>query len=370
MLVTLLYLQEHMRPYDNPKLKNKAKIKSNDFLHRVESFSLLVLISMVWCAVFFVLECDDRSGFCSVLGVFVILINAIFVVFVGFVWVKGIKLRKLKEKFVSLGNRLSLGSSGTSSREFKPVKNSTTMQHASSRQKKFRRHTSSGGAERRSSLSEGTPQMFSSDVEPETEPGNTLQPDATERAGEVLPRHHHRAQNNIIGVKKSEKAEWVSHHDPSSNKTYYVGKGRKDLETRSTWTKPKDIERDIEMPSIDQNQKGRKKINKGRRGLKTESQKKKKWNPRDSISSKMFLGSGTGGEAAGVGWSNAMDPATGKEYFYNAKTGETKWADAVTSVAEESGVVHEYSNPLPRGIVSQQVLRKSIANKRKKKTDK
>ena len=49
----------------------------------MESFSLLVLITMVWCAVFFVLGCDDQDGFCSVLGVSVILINIVFVGVVG-----------------------------------------------------------------------------------------------------------------------------------------------------------------------------------------------------------------------------------------------------------------------------------------------
>ena len=35
----------------------------------------------------------------------------------------------------------------------------------------------------------------------------------------------------------TEGQGWVAHQDPASNRTYYVGKGRKDKLRRSTWTK-------------------------------------------------------------------------------------------------------------------------------------
>ena len=104
LLVILLYLQEHMRPFDNPQASENAKVQNNK-LHRMESFSLLVLITMVWCAVFFVLGCDDQDGFCSVLGVSVILINIVFVGVVGVIFAQAWgKQNKLSDKFSALTN--------------------------------------------------------------------------------------------------------------------------------------------------------------------------------------------------------------------------------------------------------------------------
>ena len=110
LLVILLYLQEHMRPFDNPQASDNAKVQNNK-LHRIESFSLLVLITMVWCAVFFVLGCDDQGGFCSVLGVSVILINIVFVGVVGVIFAQAWgKQNKLSDMFSALANSLRKGS--------------------------------------------------------------------------------------------------------------------------------------------------------------------------------------------------------------------------------------------------------------------
>ena len=110
LLVILLYLQEHMRPFDNPLASENAKVQNNK-LHRMESFSLLVLITMVWCAVFFVLGCDDQDGFCSVLGVSVILINIVFVGVVGVIFAQAWgKQNKLSDKFSALANSFRPGS--------------------------------------------------------------------------------------------------------------------------------------------------------------------------------------------------------------------------------------------------------------------
>ena len=106
LLVILLYLQEHLRPFDNPEASESDKIK-NQRLHRMESFSLLVLIVMIWCAVFFVLGCDDKSGLCSVLGVSVILINVIFVGVVAVIFAQAwSKKKELSKKFSTLADLL------------------------------------------------------------------------------------------------------------------------------------------------------------------------------------------------------------------------------------------------------------------------
>ena len=89
VLVTLLYLQENLRPYEGAGSDRSSKtIASNKRLHLVESGSLLILILMVWCAVFFdVSECDIEgqiiaAGFCNVLngclGIMVLFSNFLF----------------------------------------------------------------------------------------------------------------------------------------------------------------------------------------------------------------------------------------------------------------------------------------------------
>ncbi len=102
-LVALLFLQEHMRPFDDPHA-TPSRRATNDRLHRMESFSLMVSVTMVWSAVFFVLGCESdleieeggaggaggadehagggggREALCSVLGVTVLGVNFIFVV--------------------------------------------------------------------------------------------------------------------------------------------------------------------------------------------------------------------------------------------------------------------------------------------------
>jgi len=104
LLVMLLYLQEHMRPFDNPEATDNAKIQSSK-LHRMESFSMLVLIIMIWSAVFFVLGCNDHDGLCSVLGVGVIFINIVFIGVVVVVFVQAFsKQNKLGYK---LSHRMS-----------------------------------------------------------------------------------------------------------------------------------------------------------------------------------------------------------------------------------------------------------------------
>ena len=78
-LVVLLYFQEHIMPFDNPE-GTPAEKKITKKLHRIESCSLLVLISMVWSAVYFVIGCDDNDGVCSLLGVVVLGGNVVFLI--------------------------------------------------------------------------------------------------------------------------------------------------------------------------------------------------------------------------------------------------------------------------------------------------
>ena len=52
VLVVLLYLLEHLRPYNAVGASTKDRVVQNR-LHRTESLSLLILIGMVWSAVFF-----------------------------------------------------------------------------------------------------------------------------------------------------------------------------------------------------------------------------------------------------------------------------------------------------------------------------
>ena len=78
-LVALLYFQEHIMPFDNPE-GTPAEKTINKKLHRIESCSLLVLISMVWSAVYFVIGCDDNDGVCSLLGVVVLGGNVVFLI--------------------------------------------------------------------------------------------------------------------------------------------------------------------------------------------------------------------------------------------------------------------------------------------------
>ena len=91
LFVVLLYLHEHARPYmfagagDNEEL-SLEKTKENNRLHLVESSSLLILILMVWSAVFFdVSECGEKDVGCSVLGVLVIVSNVVYAFACGIV---------------------------------------------------------------------------------------------------------------------------------------------------------------------------------------------------------------------------------------------------------------------------------------------
>lgn len=122
VLVLLLYLQEHARPFNYAAVKEdddqqhqqhlQRPAASNNRLHFVESGSLLILIAMVWSAVFFDLTtCAASEVFCSkfvgVLGVCVLLSNFCFVIGCAFVVAKAWternraweKVRQLKMAF-------------------------------------------------------------------------------------------------------------------------------------------------------------------------------------------------------------------------------------------------------------------------------
>ena len=121
-LIVLLYLQEHAQPFQQVD-ENPAARAITQRLHRLETFSLLVLIAMVWCAVFFVLSpCDSEDTFCSVLGVSVLGVNALFAVVCAVIFIKACgrkhqlveKLSKLTEVMRQKSSSRSHTSSSTS----------------------------------------------------------------------------------------------------------------------------------------------------------------------------------------------------------------------------------------------------------------
>ena len=120
-LIVLLYLQEHAQPFQ--QVNENATTKAiTQRLHRLETFSLIVLIAMVWCAVFFVirgLTCDN-DPFCSVLGITVLGINFFFAVLCGIIFIKACgrkhhivdKLSKLTESMMSHRSTHAISGSG------------------------------------------------------------------------------------------------------------------------------------------------------------------------------------------------------------------------------------------------------------------
>jgi hypothetical protein len=118
MLIVLLYLLEHLRPYAEEGAGLKDQVVQSR-LHRMESLSLVILIGMVWSAVFFVLGCNDDDGTCSVLGVGVLGSNVIFALGSGYTVAKAFQRKnKLGEKLDRLSSALfsrpRSGSVGTS----------------------------------------------------------------------------------------------------------------------------------------------------------------------------------------------------------------------------------------------------------------
>jgi len=106
VLIVLLCFLERLRPYNAEDASPKDRIVQTR-LHQMEFVSLIILISMVWSAVFFVLGCKDDGGTCSVLGVVVLGSNIIFALGCGYTVAKafqnknqlGAKLEILASKF-------------------------------------------------------------------------------------------------------------------------------------------------------------------------------------------------------------------------------------------------------------------------------
>jgi len=81
----------------------------------MESLSLVILIGMVWSAVFFVIGCNDNDGTCSALGVVVLGSNVIFALGAGYVFVKSYqKKKRWGEKLDKLTSALSMSLRGRS----------------------------------------------------------------------------------------------------------------------------------------------------------------------------------------------------------------------------------------------------------------
>ena len=107
VLIALLYLLEHLRPYNAEGAGTEDRLVQGR-LHRMESFSIVILISMVWSAVFFVLGCKDDDGTCSVLGVVVLGSNIIFALGCGYTVAKAFQNKNhLGEKLEMLASKFS-----------------------------------------------------------------------------------------------------------------------------------------------------------------------------------------------------------------------------------------------------------------------
>ena len=104
VLIVLLYLHENLQPFGIA-----ASTTTNSLLHRMEASSLLILILMVWSAVFFVVNpCDDVDIVCSALGVSVLGVNIIFAVICTYVFLHSFgKRNKLSDKISMLAKAFS-----------------------------------------------------------------------------------------------------------------------------------------------------------------------------------------------------------------------------------------------------------------------
>ena len=110
-LMVLLYIQEHIMPFENLKGTRAEKL-INKKLHRLESCSLLVLISMVWTGVFFVIGCNDNDGVCSFLGVVVLGGNVVFILLCAAFFLKAFdKKHHISEKVSKLTHAFSSSAS-------------------------------------------------------------------------------------------------------------------------------------------------------------------------------------------------------------------------------------------------------------------
>ena len=99
----------------------------------------------------------------------------------------------------------------------------------------------------------------------------------------------------------------------------------REIEIPSIENNPCDTEREIEIPSIENNE--------GGEAAGGDDDDETEMTSIDAI------------ESLEDGWTRFQDLASGREYLHNAETDETKWADEVTPIADESGLVYEHSNP-------------------------
>ena len=103
-LIVLFCLLEFLRPYSAAGAGKEDTAVQNR-LHLMESLSLVILIGMVWSAVFFVLGCNDDSGLCSVLGVSVLSANILFVIGCAYCVGKAFQSSKVMETIERFGRK-------------------------------------------------------------------------------------------------------------------------------------------------------------------------------------------------------------------------------------------------------------------------
>jgi hypothetical protein len=97
-LVILLYVQENTRPFE---FKEDLNPTMNARVHKMETASLLTLIAMVWCAVYFVINtCNGDDHWCTLTGFVVLGSNFIFVVWCGSIFVNALRKTSVFEDTV------------------------------------------------------------------------------------------------------------------------------------------------------------------------------------------------------------------------------------------------------------------------------
>ena len=105
-LVALLYLQERGRPFaSNATQEGSVSKLQNDWLHLMEIFSLIVLVTMIWISVFFTFStCDEGSETeCIALSSVLFASNIAFVLVCGYTGCKSFgKKNRLGEQIYKL----------------------------------------------------------------------------------------------------------------------------------------------------------------------------------------------------------------------------------------------------------------------------
>ena len=118
VLTCILYLQERGKPFEeqNPSMLLSVKEKKQHrMLHLSEISSLVVLLVMVWVAVFFNVSTCSQNWECVVLSLLVFCSNLLFVAMCSYAGCRAfIKTNKTIERMSKLIRKISAGKNHTS----------------------------------------------------------------------------------------------------------------------------------------------------------------------------------------------------------------------------------------------------------------